>query len=86
VIVEISSRSARLELDSRQSLLGEMRLYVAWPVKLNNSIPLHLRVNARVVRTDHQYTVVAFSSYEFVTVGRNVTAPRSAQRRQRGRT
>jgi hypothetical protein len=73
VVVDISSRSARLQLESRHSLMAEMRLYISWPVKLNKATPLQLRINARVVRTDEQYTVVSFISQEFVTGRRDLS-------------
>jgi hypothetical protein len=74
VIIDITSRSARMELERCLPILTEMRLWVAWPVKLNNTTPLQLRMNARVISVDDRYTTVLFGSHEFVTVARRSAA------------
>jgi hypothetical protein len=70
VVIDISSRSARIELDRPHPILTEMRLNIAWPVKLNNVTALYLRMNARVDKVDQGYSIVVFKTYEFVTAGR----------------
>jgi hypothetical protein len=69
-IIDISSRSARVELDRPHPILTEMRLNIEWPVKLNNVTALHLRMSARVDKVHQGYSILVFKTYEFVTAGR----------------
>jgi hypothetical protein len=69
IVVDISSRAARIALDRPHPIRTEMRLDIAWPVRQDNSTPLHLRITSRIERIDQLEAVLMFRAYEFVTSG-----------------
>jgi hypothetical protein len=48
-------------------------LQIAWPAKLNNTLALSLHVRGRTVRSDGNFTAVAFARHEFRTRRKSVT-------------
>ena len=72
-VVDMTARSARLHLDRRVPILTNMRLHIEWPAKVNNSVALRLRTDARVIRADERHTVVVFKGYDFVIAGKQAT-------------
>jgi hypothetical protein len=43
---------------------------VAWPVRLDDAVPIALRVHGRVIRNDGRGCVIGFRTYEFVITRR----------------
>jgi hypothetical protein len=67
VAIDMTSRTARVQLDRVHPISTALRLYVAWPVKLNNVTPLRLRLDAQIMEVDGARAVVTFRKYEFLT-------------------
>jgi hypothetical protein len=68
--VDLSSKSARVELDHHLAVGTAVRLFVNWPARLAGKLPLQLRVKGRVIKTDQRGAVVLFESHEFVVATR----------------
>ena len=69
--LNISSRSALIDVARNLPRGRRIDLFVEWPVKLDDRIPLRLVIRGTILRQSLQGTVIAFLRYEFRTyVGR----------------
>jgi hypothetical protein len=81
--VDLSSKGARLKLDRVLPVGAHVRVDINWPIKLTPSVPLRLRLDGRVIRTDHQHTAVCFRRHLFITAGRRALPTDGSQVRTR---
>ena len=65
--VNISSGGILLYNESVLPEEGLIELRIAWPVKLDQHVPLTLHVSGRTMRSEGNYTAIAILRYEFRT-------------------
>lgn len=65
--VNISSSGILFQSDEDIPLGQGIEAFVAWPVALDNRVPLKLAVKGPVVRCEGHYAAVRFERYEFKT-------------------
>ena len=65
--VNLSSRGVLLKTSEPLPCGVRIRLWIAWPIKLNNTVALNLYVIGKTVRTHRGYTAVGICRTEFRT-------------------
>lgn len=68
--VNMSSGGVLVEAASSLPRGAEIELSIAWPVSLNNVVPLKLHITGQTVRTHRNRTAVTIRRYEFRTRGK----------------
>jgi len=72
--VDVSSGGALFKADGDMPRNGEIQLSMAWPVCLDDGVPLRLFAVGRVIRADHGRTAVKLLRYQFRTAHRQTDA------------
>ena len=65
--VNISSSGILFQVSEEIPLGQGIEAFVAWPVSLDNRVPLKLAVKGPVVRIDGNHAAIRFERYEFKT-------------------
>lgn len=67
--VDLSSTGILFETDTELPLDGAIKLFIAWPILLDGSLPIQLVVAGRITRIAGRKLAIAISQYEFRTAG-----------------
>jgi hypothetical protein len=67
--ISVNLSSGGILFDAGRTLpLGfNVKLFISWPVLLNNTVPLHLIVSGRILRIASNYVVIRMGQHEFHT-------------------
>lgn len=67
--LDLSSTGVLLQTDSKLPLSGTVELSIAWPILLDDALPMQLMVAGRIVRVYGRFVAIEISQYEFRTAG-----------------
>jgi hypothetical protein len=79
-IRDISSGGVFLKTDRILRIGQQIRVFIDWPVLLENRCPLRLVIDGKVLRSDPSGTAVSLTKYEFRIAPKLMAHPQSAAR------